>query len=244
MQIKKLTAAEKEEGLTLEIVNAVNFNMPFILLGSKNDEPGSVYRIIKCSTGFWIKPEPDDEESGYVKDEKNKLLVLDERTVIIARARYLMINTEKEREAAVQELLEQRKQKARKALDNIKDYIAIKNMETTSDFGEILASLGGEENKGKYLAKKELERQQLPQIQKAYKELEKLYEENKIVDILEILGVDKIRPQQFGEPMLTVSFEDKKGIADLKQMFGRQALEAPDFSMDKVYAQIEVLKKY
>lgn len=238
MTIKKLTKPEIEEGLTLESVNRINLKQRHSpVLFTKESPPVT---LVPCSTEYWVTYEKNGQQ--WLRDEKNNRVVKDERSCQVARARYLLYHEKEEQEADVKELLKERKTKARNALDKIKGYILSLENRAGSDFGLILAEAIGKESKSQYLQKRQEEINRLPKIKRDYEILETLYKNDKIIDILELLKIEQVRENP-GTPMISVSFDDEKSMNVIKEIFGATALNADDFTMDKVYAQINVAKE-
>lgn len=83
VNIKQLSKSEKEEGLTLEMVNDPGFNKqysPVVL--QAGDEP---IKLIECSTGYWVLLDDD----SFLKDKKG-MYVVSFKDAQIGRARYIL----------------------------------------------------------------------------------------------------------------------------------------------------------
>lgn len=74
----------KEEGITKEFLSTIDMNNSFSPVQLLPDE--EPVKLIKCSTGYWVMLEFGD----YLKDEKNKLVVIPDKEAKIGRARYLL----------------------------------------------------------------------------------------------------------------------------------------------------------
>lgn len=82
LTIKSLSKSEKEEGLTLELVNDKGFlktYTPVVL--QRGDEP---IKLIECSLGYWVLLDDDT----FLRDKKG-LYVVSFKEAQIGRARYI-----------------------------------------------------------------------------------------------------------------------------------------------------------
>lgn len=122
----------KAEGITKEMLQAINMERDFspvqLLPG---EEP---VKLIQCSQGYWVMLEFGD----YLKDEKNRLVVIPEKEARIGRARY-KINFADQINAHLNTILENQIQDEVKRLKNLVDN---KLKEDLSKLREILI-LGG-----------------------------------------------------------------------------------------------------
>lgn len=97
MIFKTIPRELKDEGITLDLLNNINLKVGYSpIIAEKGDEPA---KLLQCAKGFWVS----DDEGGYLKLKNGSLLVLEERTVQIGRARFLLQFGHEEKKVLVDE---------------------------------------------------------------------------------------------------------------------------------------------
>jgi len=136
MKIKTISKELREEGLTIDLVNAVNMNIKYSPVQiNKGDEP---VNLMACKNGFWVVL----EDKTFLKDEKNNFIVFDEKACRIGRARYLINFGAEEKKKRVQDLINDWKSQIRQAIDKIKDDLkATKNSIVGGELSGIISSI-------------------------------------------------------------------------------------------------------
>lgn len=136
MKITKKKLKEiSEEGISEEMIINCQGVSPVQLV--KGEEP---VEILKCKNGFWILI-----EGGFLKDEKNQYVIINEIDAKIGRARYCMNfkkqieeeETEKAIQKEIKNLISKTKQKVEEYLPNIKFILQLADL-VESDFSFVL----------------------------------------------------------------------------------------------------------
>lgn len=232
MEIKKLTKEEQSEGLTLDLVNAVNLKKRTSpVMFKKGDEP---VNLMACSKGYWV-----NTSDGFLKDSENNLLVFKERECQIARARYLFYHADDEKKKDAEKLLESRKKKIQEKLDIFK-----KNIETieaytnensqTAQLVRILESVITAEQKEFIRLENERKVALLPKMKKEYEMLVAEFERENYNYLLNVMGIEKI------ENPVSFKFDNEKDMRVLKNSFGAKAIEEADGDVNKLFARMKI----
>lgn len=251
MKFNSLPKELKGKGLTLEFINAIDMKTqysPGILKPG-----GKPAHLVFCGVGYWIK----NPYGGYMQDNNNNLLVLDEQTARIARALYLQAYQEQEKEAKVQQLIsnwtDQVKDKIfelKHRLDNLKKisntfypvleeaFVIAKVAFAKSNPHLVIPVPNLEE-----ISSKRSEEQQ--QLKSSYKLAIQLLEEEKIIDLLELFGIRKFPVPAL---MMAAMFDNKADMAVAINTFKKEQSEKY-FTEDPkkqllMYARLEIEKEY
>ncbi len=235
---KKLPKEMLDEGITVELVNAIDMKenySPVQFL--KGDSPA---RLLKCEKGYWVL----FDNAQILKDAKNNAIVYTEKECRLGRARYLVNYGEQEKARKIKELCERWKRLTREAIDKIKS--EVKDLEDFAQASESKEesfieshSLMKSLNPERYEQIRVRKVFELHNLKPVYVEIEKMWEENKIVDLMAILKI-----KEFENPMLTVDMENEYDIKVLVNTFSRKKLEKWDGDMLNRYATIEIEKQY
>ncbi|WP_321331843.1 hypothetical protein [uncultured Bacteroides sp.] len=236
MEIKKLTKAEIDEGLTIEFVNKINLKMKSSPVMFKQGDESVL--LLQCSKGFWVKT-----DDGYLKDEKGRLIVFDEKKCQIARARYLLIHGEEEKALEAEKLLEKRKKLVWEKLEifkkNIEDIKQYKDPNSTySLLVKAFESDMSEEERTFIQAKNQREIEGLPKMEKQYNALLSEFEKGNIEYLLAITGIEK------RENPITFKFDNEDDMRIFKTVFSKSAMESMNYDTNKMFARLDVERKY
>jgi hypothetical protein len=238
IEIKKLTKAETDEGLTLDLVNSkgvIQKASPVLL-----EKEGQPINLTKCSTGYWMR----DHAGGYVK-EAGKYKVLPPRDATIARARYLLYFGEQEKEAETQKLYENRLQKATDALQEYRAKIdkVIKRVSGENDFlTGILLLQCGDAAKKQYDAETERLKELLPEYEKEYTMVADNLTDGNVSFVLDFFDIEK-RPEP-GQPIVTAHYDNADEMRIVKNSFGANALNQHAGDVEKYIARLQIEQKY
>jgi hypothetical protein len=239
MEIKKLTKQEKDEGLTVELVNSIDLKKkasPVMFL--KGDEP---VKLVKCSTGYWVMY----HDGKYLKDKDNKLMVFEERECQIARARYLFYYLDREKQEEVDLLLQSRKRKVDEKikiiehnLQSMKDRIEGKGwhhglIESLMDSEQLSEQLA------EYNAKTKELKENLPEYERIYNYIMELYKKGEIITLLNMFDIEKMP-----NPVFTASFDNENDMRILKNSFEKKSLDSSNGDMNVLLARLTVEKNY
>jgi len=239
-EIKKLNKKEIDEGITLDLVNSkgVTEKASPVLF----EKAGEIYKLIKCATGFWAI----DATGAYVK-ESGKYKVFPQRDCIIARARYLLLYSEVEKQQEVEKLYEQRKKKAQDALAKYRKNIDATIRRCNGDLdwmvgALISASPNPEAAKAKYDAETEQYKELLPKIEAEYAECEKQLSEGNITGLLCFFGIEKA--PGLDEPLMTARYDNADEMRIAVAAFGKQTIDEYAGDMEKHIARLRVEQRY
>lgn len=241
MEIKKLTQIELDEGLTLEFVNNIKFDKrQSPVLFSKDEEP---VNLMKCSTGFWRSI----GNCQYERDTKGNLVVYDNKTCCIARARYLLHHAEDEKKQDAEKVLQSRKKKIEDSLSDIEK--KIEQLKKLRDNGNQKSSLEqtlesallsqtSEWQRAQYLREREAKEKQtqeliahIPRLEEIYNELKSEFDKGNYNMALDALNIEKIV-----NPM-TFRFDNENEMNQVKA-FTRTLIETGDINL--AYARLKV----
>ncbi len=237
MEIKKLTQIELDEGLTLEFVNSIKFDKrqsPVLF------EPAN---LMKCSTGFW----KSIGNFQYERDTRGNLVVYDDRTCCIARARYLLHHAEDEKKLDAEKVLQARKKKIEDSLSDIEK--KIDHLKKLRDNGNQKSSLEqtlesallsqtSEWQRAQYLREREAKEKQtqeliesLPRLEELYNIIKGEYEKGNYFYVLDALNIEKIdNPITFKT--------DNESDMDIARAFTKTIIETGDINL--AYARLKV----
>jgi len=226
MIIKKLSKSEVEEGLTLELVNLIDLKKKCSPVQIQaGDEP---VNLLVCSSGYNVII-----DGKVLRDASNKPLVIAEREVQIARARYLKNYGAKEKEERVNELVESWRSKVREILDKTKLRIdGLKKSLAGEGLHGALLEMGGDSMKENLQA-------ELSKLEPAYNQAEEMYSEGRLPELLDALNIKKLNPL-----MLRAEYDNPEDMRVLKAVFHREALDKWNGDTLKAYAMIEIEKEY
>jgi hypothetical protein len=235
MIIKKLSKEQLDEGISVEIVNALNMEKNYSPIQlQKGDEP---VNIMPCTGGFWVMYEP----GKFLKDEKNKYIIFPEKECRIGRARYLLNYGKEEKRLKIEALVVQWTKEVRVAIDRVKKNVeSLKQDPNNFSLGRsIMSALKGEEAANKW---EEENGEKYSQLYPKYLELEKLYEQGDICSLLDFFGTKK-----FNNPMLSAHLDDDEAMRVVKNTFGANAIDewiGSGAGIINRYAAIEIEKEY
>lgn len=240
-EIKRLSKAELDEGLTLELVNKVDMKKRYSpVLFNKDGVP---CLLMKCSKGYWRSV----GDGKYEQDDKNKLVVYSEKDCLIARARYLFYFEEEEKKEDAEKVLADRKKKIEDFLSDFEKKIehlnTIRNNKDRSDsmakiLEDALLSQASEWQRAQYLREREAKEKQtqtliesLPRLEQIYAELKDEYEKGNYNYLLNELKIEKI------DNPLTFKFNNKDDMRAVKA-FTKTLVESGN--MNQAYARLKV----
>lgn len=237
MKIKKLSKEELTEGLTMEMVNAMNMAKNFTPIQLKQgDEPCN---IIPCTGGFWVMI-----DGKALRGADNKYIIFPERDCQVGRVRYLLNFGKAEKEKKIQALIIQWKKEVRDKIDIAKKKIAYWGPPTAGSLSSILMDAirenGDEEEVDFYDLQNKMN---LDKFLPIYQEYERLWDENKIVELMDHFKIGGIK-LALGTPMLSAQKDNAQDMKVMINTFGKTALDEWDGDMLYKYAQIEIEKEY
>lgn len=235
MQIKKLDKPEIEEGITLDLVNSPDVTLktsPVIF--QKGDEPVT---LVKCSTGYWVCYEP----GKYLKDDKGRMLVFNQRECQIARARYLLYFADKEKQEAAENLMIRRRNQVQAAIENMRNNIdkAISRAKGEKDLTYTLVCVCGDEAKKHYETETSRMAELLPEMESMYQRIIAAFEKGNITGLLDFFDIEKSE-----NPVFSGLYNNDNDMRILKNTFSKEALERSGGNIEMLLARLKIEKEY
>lgn len=240
-----LTAEEKTEGLTAQFVNDCDFETkrsPALILLNQSE---MVVTLVPNSKGYWITM----DGINYWKGDKGQLLVINQRTAQVARARYLHKYADKERAEVLQSyksevirLCFRVLKKFKNTIDHIERMIYFHdthNMQLVDAYGSSELRLHtGYTVKGDFIKDTAKYREQLPGLISTYRFLEQLDQDNKFETLAELCKV--IEPEN---PIFITPISDIDGWqAIMQRIFNLKTLNWDDLNLLTIKDRVEKLK--
>jgi hypothetical protein len=226
----KLTKEEKAEGITMTLINSLKGHgkaSPVQLM--PGDEP---QHLLKCMSGFWCIVDGD-----YVRDENNRLMVFSDRDCTVGRARYLLNFGHMEKEQEVAKLMDGWKKAVRDQLDVVEKRVT--DLKSFLDDDNVFVGHFSKMDPVNVARIKKEKREVLDGLMPKYEELQRMWEEGLIADLLYAFGI-----KSFSNPMFKATIENAGEMKSLSNLFSRTAIDAWEGDMLLLYARIEVEKKY
>lgn len=233
MQNIQLTNKEKEEGITNELLSRVNMkkkSSPVIFDGENYPT-----EILRCSTGYW----KSIGNGEYERNPRNgALIVYDERTCTVARARYLLYHEEEEIQANTDSILRERKKKIQGKLDifrkNIDDLRQYQNPDSTlSVLSRILEEQMPEDQREKVKEENKRKVESIPEMERQYALLLAEFEKGNYNYLIDVMGIEKI------DNPVTFKIDNPEDMRILKAAFGRDAIEKYQGDVNMMYARLK-----
>lgn len=236
MLIKRLTPDELSEGLTLELVNKIKLSRKCSpAMFRKGDEP---VQLMECSKGYWVLT-----SDGYLRDDKNNLIVFGERECQVARARYVMNFGEEEKRKAAANLLEIWKNKVKHKLEELQGKIeyltrASDEKSTEAMIRRIAIEQVHHSERGNLVKAHQKDLELLPKLKELHQSLTEKYNNGEITYLLSYFGLEHFNnPESF-------QLDSPEDMKTFKNTFNAQYIDESQGNVSLLYARLRVEREY